>query len=129
MLPSTRRQSGLPEHRGVAWLVDTNLATSGKSDLRHGSPPRFVDVGALDSSRRQPLDLTLEIAAHEVQVTSVRLCWVDRKFGRRQAEDQPPSTGVGGIEIEHLGEERTIGVSVSAVEDHVRAEDHSHILT
>jgi hypothetical protein len=90
-VPRPARQLWLLDHGGVAWLIDTDLATSWQSNLGHRSPPRFVHVRALDTSRGQPLHLGVEIAAHEVQVTSARLCRMDRKFGRRQASRRSAS--------------------------------------
>ena len=58
----------------------------------------------------------------------MRLGGMDRKLGRRQAEDQPTSARIGGIEAEHLTEESAIGVGIAAVENDVCAEDHTCIM-
>ena len=64
-------RSKLLDHCGVTWLVETEFSASWESDPGHRSPPRLLDFGALDTSCGEPLELSIEIAAHEVQVQSV----------------------------------------------------------
>ena len=112
----------------MAWLVQTNLATSWESDHCQRPPACLLHIGALDTSRSKPIHLGLEIVAHEVQVAAMRfrrmncnLCW-------RQSEDQPPATGIDGVKAECLAEEHTIRIGVLAEEHNVRAKDHTSIL-
>jgi hypothetical protein len=58
----------------------------------------------------------------------MRLGGMDRDLGRRQTEDQPTSARIREIEAEHVAEESAIGVGIAALENDVRAEDHTRTM-
>jgi hypothetical protein len=96
-------------------LIEAELAASRESDLGHRPPPRFLNVGARDTSPSQPPHLGVEITAHEVQLRSGRLGGMDRDLGWRQAEDQPTFACIREIEAKYLAEKTAIAVSIAAV--------------
>src|SRR5205823_12729670 len=57
-------------------------------------------------------------------VSAVGVRRMDGQLGRWQGEDQPTMPGIYGRVVEHIPEERAIGVGVGAVEHYMRASDH-----
>jgi hypothetical protein len=49
---------------------------------------------------------------------------VDRDFGGRQAENQPPVADIDMGELQDVAQERAISFGLSAVDDRMSADDH-----
>lgn len=106
-------------------LVEAELTAARETNLRDGSPPRFFDLRADDTTIGERGDLCHEVVAHEEELGSRCGSWMDGGLGRRQREYQPAATGVDRLESQHLRQEGPIGVSVVAVDDHMGTEDHT----
>jgi hypothetical protein len=93
-------------HRRVFGLVETDLATAGKSDLRHRTPTRFLDGRASNTLRFEPLHLGREVVAHQVQLGGRSFRRMHGQLRRGKTEDQPAATRIEMLEAEDVGEER-----------------------
>ena len=104
-------------------------------------PSRPPPGSRMVASRPQPWSLTgpsketprarrsatrlLDVVADEVELHGAGgLGRMHRDLARRQLEDRPAATGVGGGQPQQVLEERPVRLGVGAVEDHVRAADH-----
>jgi len=58
----------------VSGLVEADVATSGKADLRHGSPPGLLYLRAEDAQISQRSHFCLQVIAHQIPLggTGVR---------------------------------------------------------
>ena len=67
--------------RGMLGLIQTELASTGKSHFRDGTPSLFLDFGALDALLRKRRYFGLQIVAHEIEfVDATRIGRVDCGF-------------------------------------------------
>ena len=79
------------------WLIEAELASTGKFDFGDGTPSLLLNGRALDTFVCDGGHLGFQIVAHEVEfVISALIGGVDCGFGWRQCEDQPSMTSVYG---------------------------------
>jgi hypothetical protein len=114
----------------VLWLIQADVASTGKPDARDRTPSFFVDFRTTDTLLRKFRHRRLQIVAHKIEfVAAVLFGWMNRHFGRRQREDQPSVAGVDGGKSEHIAEEGPIGLGIPAVNDDVCADEHGFAVT
>jgi hypothetical protein len=81
--------------------------------------PRF---GTAHTTIGHARDEGLHIVDHEIDfVFTAILGWMDRDLGRGQREDQPSRSYIDMWEAEHISKKCAIGISIRAVDDHVRS--------
>jgi len=71
-------------------LIQTDLPSTGKLDLRYRTPSSFLNYRTVDALLEQSLHLGTEVIAHEVQL--VPTIFIGRMNGQLrwgQREDQP----------------------------------------
>jgi len=106
-------------------LVKADLATTGKSHLRNGTPSRFLNLRALNVFLCERSHLGFQVVAHEIELLGANLAgWVYCGFSGRQGEDQPAMTGINGFETEDIPEKCAIRLGVFTVENYVRPKNH-----
>src|SRR5262249_17357400 len=114
--------------RWVFGLVETYLAATGKPDLDDRAPSGFLHVRTRHPFLRQRRNLGLQVATHEIEVVAIILFrGMNRDFGRRQREDQPPVAGVDGRESKDVPEEGAISRRILTVDNCVRTKDHDRV--
>src|SRR5438128_11183902 len=97
-------------------LVETDYASTGKSDLGDRTPSGFLHVRTPDALVPECLHLGLQIVTHEIEFVPVILfVGMNCHLSRRQREDQPSVASVHGRQSEDIPEEGAIGRRVLAV--------------
>src|SRR5258708_39185937 len=106
-------------------LVEAGFASAGKPDHRDRAPSGFLHFRTADTLRRECRDLGLQIVTHEIELVLVTLFGgMNRRFRRRQREDEPSVASVHRGESENVPEEGTVGLRILAVDDDVRTKNH-----
>ena len=60
----------------MLWLIEANIASTGKPHLRNGTPSRLLNFRALNALPRERSYLGFQIVAHEIEFVE----YVDGKF-------------------------------------------------
>src|SRR5713226_1123413 len=106
-------------------LIEANLAATGKPHLGNGTPPCFLNLGALNALLRKRSHLCFQAIAHEIEfMRTIFNGRVERSFSRRQSEDQPAMAGINGFEAEDIGGKCAVRFGVFAVDNYVSAKNH-----
>src|SRR3984885_14072180 len=106
-------------------LVETDDASARKPDLGDRTPSGLLHVRTPNPLLSERQDLGLQIVTHEIELVPVILFGgMNRRFCRRQREDQPSLAGVHGCQSEDVPEEEAISCRILAVDDNMRTNDH-----
>jgi len=98
---------------------------AGEPDLGDRTPSGFLHVRTPRALLAERGHLGLQVVEHEIElVPNITLGRMNRRFPRRQGEDQPSVAGVHGRKSQDVAKEGAVGRRVPAVDDHMRAEDH-----
>jgi hypothetical protein len=109
----------------MLWLVEADLATTGKLDVGHGTPSFFMNRGASDAPFCERSHFGCQVVAHEIEfVWAIFIGGVERGFSGRECENEPAVAGIDGHESENVAEEGAVCVSVLCVDDYVSTRDH-----
>src|SRR6266480_6966350 len=111
---------------GVTWLVDRQLRAARQLN-RGEQPPALVTgwVGDGDAPGGQVRQCLFDVVTHQVELVLARpVSGVDGDLGWRQLEDQPATAGIDPCKSEHVTDEDSISLRVSAVENDVCSVDH-----
>ena len=92
----------------MLWLIEANIASTGKPHLRNGTPSCLLNFRALNALLRERSHLGFQIVAHEIEFVTVLLGGMECGFCRRQGEDQPAMTRIHGFEPEDVAEKCTV---------------------
>jgi hypothetical protein len=112
------------ERSQVPWLIQTDLTSAGQLDRGCHSPRCLSDRPTCYLLRLQGADGLRQVVAHQIESCPkrfvARVCWrevswVERDFGRRQRENQPPLMGVNPAKFQNIAEKRPIGFRIFAV--------------
>src|SRR5260370_7456053 len=111
----------------VVRLIKHDLGSTGKADLRNGTPSCLLSLRACNGRLREGSHLGFQAVAQEIEfVGTIHIGWVERGFCWRQSEDQPTMTCIHGFEPEDVAEECAVRLDVFTVNDHVSAKNHIH---
>src|ERR1700680_273055 len=106
-------------------LVETDHASARKPDLGDRTPSGFLHVRTPNALLSERPDLGLQIVTHEIELVPVILFGrMNRRFCRRQREDQPSLASVHGCQSEDVPKEETISRRILAVHADMRTKDH-----
>ena len=109
-------------------LVNVDCSPSGQGELRDHAPSSVLGIAAIDVAPPHVGDEAFGIIDHEEKLMfSVRLGRVNRNFGGRKPENEPPVSNVHVGELQDVAQERTIRLRVGAVDDRVGADEHGLI--
>jgi len=121
----------------VRRLIETNLASAGKTKRGLAFPIRGLNWRALDLLRGETFDLALQVVAHEVdhgsheRAAAMRLVAgfvffdrMDSSLGVRRGEGEPACADVNGTEGEDITEEGAVGFRGSRYRTDLSAGDH-----
>src|SRR5207248_9026610 len=106
------------------WLIEANIASTGKPHLRNGTPSCLLNFRALNALSCKRCHLGFQVVAHEIELVGPLLRGVECGFGRRQGEDQPAMTRIHGFEPEDVAEKGAVRRSVFTVDNYVSAGNH-----
>jgi hypothetical protein len=74
----------------VLWLIEANIASTGKPHLRNGTPSCLLNFRALNALLRERSHLGFQIVAHEIEfVDIVSEGWNAASAGGRAKISQP----------------------------------------
>ncbi len=117
-------------------LVQADFAAARQSKRCRYAPPRFGDRRALDFPVAKSAHSGLEIVTHQVHhcpqkwmigvhLRESAVSRMNAHFGRRQSEDQPPTSGVHRTKAQYIAEKRTVRLRILAVEKKVNPVYHN----
>ncbi len=109
----------------MPWLVEAEVAAAWQLDAGQQAPALIGDRAAADAFGHELFDRGGHVVAHQIQLVRRRVRGVDRHLAGRQLEDQPAAARVDVRVLQHVAEERPVGVGVAAVHDHMSAGDHA----
>jgi hypothetical protein len=76
-------------------LIESDFAAAGEWNPCDGTPPRFLDLGAVNAFFLKYGNFGIEVVAEEVEFLALAFFgWMDCGFGGRQCEDEPSMAGV-----------------------------------
>ena len=110
------------------WLIEANIASTGKLQLRNEAPSRFLNFRVRNILPGERSHFSFQIVAHEIEFVDTFRRRVECGFCRRQGEDQPAMTRIHGFEPEDVAEKGAVRLSVFAVENYVSAGNHLPLL-
>jgi hypothetical protein len=109
----------------MLWLVEADLATTGKLDVGDGTPSFFVNCRARNALFPERSHFRFQVVANEIElVWAVFIGGVERGLSGRECENEPAVAGIDGHESENVAEEGAVCVSVLCVDDYVSTRDH-----
>ena len=117
-------------------LIDPHLLAARKREARAAAPAFPCDRRAGHTACREPRDFGVHVVAHQIEDRPEHRAspvahpegsvdGMDGGFLGRKRENQPPAADVHGRKRERVAQKCAIGVRVGAVEEDVRADDHS----
>lgn len=100
------------------------LAAPRQGDVRQDPPALIIRRGAGDLTLFHLRNELLDVIRHQIQLVQIVLLRrVHRHLGGRQPEDQPAAAHVHVLELEHVAQQRAIGLGILAIDDCVSAGD------
>jgi hypothetical protein len=110
------------------WLVQTDVAASGKADAGERPPPFFLNRRADHFLSREISHLGFQVGAHEIELVAiVVLCRMRGCLCRRQCEDQPAVAGIDGCQPQHVAKEDAVSLGILAINDDMFARDRDGV--
>jgi hypothetical protein len=118
------------ECQRVLRLVQAYFASTGEPDIGDRPPPFFVNFRTGDTLRLERRYFGLQIVTHEVEfVPAILFGGMNRRFRRRQGEDQPSVACVYRGKSEGLPQESAISLRILAEYHYMDAKDHPLLLS
>jgi transcriptional regulator with XRE-family HTH domain len=107
-------------------LVQPEFTAARQPDRRHEAEPLIADgPGDVDALGLQLSDGRVDVVAHEVELVPAGLVrGMGCQLSRRQSEDQPPVSGVGERQLEHVSEKRAILLRIRRENQCMDSRDH-----
>jgi len=106
-------------------LIKANVASTGKSHLRYGTPSCFLNIRALNAPLREGSHFRSQILAHQIEfVGAILIRRVECCFCWRQGEEQPAMTRIHGFESEDVSKKCAVRLGVLTVDNYVSARNH-----
>jgi hypothetical protein len=113
----------------VLWLIEADLAATGKPHFRDGTPSSFLNFRTLHTLFRERSHFGFQIVAHEIEfVDSTLLGRVECGFCRRQGENQSAMAGIHGFETEDVAEKSAVRLGILAVNNYMSTRNHLPLL-
>jgi hypothetical protein len=110
-------------------LVDAEFTTTWKPKLSYQAITSILDRVATNLLFLQLSDKRLQVITHQKEFMPASLFGgMHSDFRWWQSEDQPAIPGIDVGKFEHITEEDTVSLSVRAVNDRMRTNNHSNFL-